>query len=516
MIGILKKYWPLILLLSLTLVLRLAKLEELFYFSYDESIPAFVGRRLILWQHIPLIGGVTPFNVHLGPYFYWFLTIPLFIGNLNPLSWGLTGALIAVLTTLMMYLVGTSLANKRVGFTAAGLWTFSYLANVYDRHLWALYWGPLLSLVVIYSLLRIKQGKEWFIFILSAAVAFGIHADPSNVVFLFFAIFAWILYKLPVRKTTFAAITIFFLSFLPLIIFDLRHNFANTKPFLNFINQDKNRPGFDSQNFVNNLLVFPTAFTRLIYTFGDNELAKQYSYCQAFVQEKSEIVPQNLVLLSALTLLVFIILSFSKKPKYKRWRLVSILIALYFLGIQLYGTIFRADIFEHYISGVFALFLLIASFFLAQLPKKIWLVLFALFVAVNLAKLFSSENSVGLKYKREAIEFTTREVGDKPFSLESVSTCWKYSGYRYLFAIFGKEPIKSYVDPNLAYLYGTTPLAEEHPETVVVFVTHDFIPETESFYTQYARLKSHEIRNELFGNIEVIIMNNASGWFDSQ
>ena len=85
---------------------------------------------------------------------------------------------------------------------------------------------------------------------------------------------------------------------------------------------------------------------------------------------------------------------------------------------------------------------------------------------------------------------------------------------RYLFAVFGQEPVKSYVDPNFAYLYGTTPVAEKHPQTVVTFVIHDFVPETQSFYRRYALLKSHEVKSALFGNIEVIILDNSSSWFD--
>lgn len=106
------------------------------------------------------------------------------------------------------------------------------------------------------------------------------------------------------------------------------------------------------------------------------------------------------------------------------------------------------------------------------------------------------------------------EIGNKNFSLDSHSTKWKYNGYRYLFAAYGKEPVKSYVDPNFAYLYGTTTVWENHPETVVAFITHDFTPETEDFYKRYAVLKSHEKSSQIFGNIEVIIMDNPNGWFD--
>src|SRR3989344_7032088 len=99
-IGRFLKHWPLLLILVLTFVLRIYKLEELFYFTYDESIPAFVARRLILWHHVPLIGAVTPFNFHLAPYFYWFLAFILWLGKLNPISWGYTSALLAMFTSM--------------------------------------------------------------------------------------------------------------------------------------------------------------------------------------------------------------------------------------------------------------------------------------------------------------------------------------------------------------------------------------------------------------------------------
>src|SRR3972149_8236127 len=151
------KHWPIVLLLLLTFFLRIYNIEELFYFSFDEEVRAFVARKLIEFGDISLLGGVTPFGFHLAPYFYWFLAFLLFFGELNPIIWGYAGASIAIATTLMMFLVGKEFFGKRVGFLAASFWTFSYLANVYDRHLWALYWGPLVLLTVIYSLYKIVQ-----------------------------------------------------------------------------------------------------------------------------------------------------------------------------------------------------------------------------------------------------------------------------------------------------------------------------------------------------------------------
>src|SRR3990167_3985500 len=362
------KFWPVLLLLSLTFLLRIYKIEEFFYFSYDEAIPAFVGRKLILFKDVSLLGGVTPFGFHLAPYFYWFLAALLFLGNLNPIIWGYAGAAIAVVTTLMMFVGGKEFFNKKVGFLAASFWTFSYLANVYDRHLWALYWGPLLSLIVIYSLYKIVKGNEKFIYLFALTIAFAIHADLSNLIFVGIGAIVWIFHKIPVKRSTLVSALIIIFSFTPLAIFDLSHNFTNTKPAIEYFKKGLEHSANNPQNFIENSLFFPKVFSRLIYSFGDAQGAKNYSYCPDYAFGKLKNMPAVFVLAASLILLVFIAISL-KSPL--QFRIISVLVFLYFFGVQLFGTVFRSDIFEHYITGLFAIFLLIFAFFVARLPKKI-------------------------------------------------------------------------------------------------------------------------------------------------
>lgn len=506
------KFWPLFLLVALTFLLRIYNLEKLFYFTYDEEIPAFVGRRLILWHHIPLIGGATPFGFHLAPYFYWFYSALLLIGKFNPLIWGLASAAISVFTTLLIYKVGVMLSGKKVGITAAIFWTFSLLANINDRHLWALFWGPLTSLLVIYFLIRIILGSARGIYPVAILIAIAIHADPSNLVLLALIVFIILKNRLDIKKNL-SILTIAIIIFtLPLIIFDLRHNFSNIRPSLNFIKTEKNTQIIRSQKFVNNSLLFPQIATRLVYKFGSTEVAKDYSYCPNLISEKLASIPSIFLVLSTVSLVFFIVWTF--KIKKNSWKLISTLLLLYYLGIQIYGTIIGGDIFEHYFTGIFPSLLLIAAFIVSRLSKKLWLAVIGLFVVVNLFKLAISQNNQGLTEKRLAIEYTMQKVGDKPFSLDSLSTCWKLNGYRYLFAVFGREPVKSYVDPNFAYLYGTTQVWSHHPSTAVTFVIHDYIPETTSFYQRYGLLKAHQTSSALFGMLEVIILDNTSGWLD--
>jgi len=508
-----KKYWLLFLIIFLAFILRVYRIEELFYFTYDESVPAFVGRRLVLFHHIPLIGGVTPFGVHLAPYFYLLSAILLGLGGLNPVIWGWAGAVLAMVTTLMVYLVGREIKDKKLGMVAAGLWSFSYLANVYDRHFWALYWGPLLSVIAIYSLLKIIKGKEKFVYLIAISLAFGIHADLSNYTILILAVISWVVFKIKIQKSTFIAIGIIILSFLPLLIFDLKHDFANIKPGISHFTESKGDGGSFSLNLlVDNTLIFPRTFVRLLYPFGFNEISLDYTYCLNYIKDRDQTVPIVFVLIALIILIGFIYKSL--KEKNNGLKIIALLILIYFVGICIYGLVLHNPVYEHYITGLFPVFLMIAALIIYKLPIKILVLIFSIFIFLNVSKFWVTENSMGLKVKKEAINYTLEQVKDREFSLDSLSTCWKYNGYRYLFSVFGKDPAKSYVDPTLAYLYEDKPVAGKHPEIVAAFVVDDINPETEEFYKRLELLKLHSISSQKFGRIEVLILDNKTGWFD--
>lgn len=506
-----------LILCILTFVLRVINIDNLFYFTYDEEIPAFVGRRLILFQHIPLIGGVTPFGVHLAPYFYWFMGGLLGLSKLNPIIWGWAGAALSVFTTLLIYQVGERFSSKKVGLIAAFLWTFSYLTNLFDRHLWALYWGPLVALTTILCLNKIVkdyQKSKKYIYILAVVLAISFHADLSNFIFVILTLVVWSIHRLPLKKEFFIALGIFVISFLPLFIFDSRHDFANTLRPLGKYFEHRVTQKIEQPNVVlDNILIYPITSSRLVYSWGDNETAKQYSYCKEYINERLKAVPPGVILISSVILIGFMIWSF-KNRKYTGWLTVNLTCIIYFVGLTVYGVVFKGPVYEHYITGLFPLFLLILALVLSKFPNKIILILLLIFISFNLYKLFNAQDSIGYKYKRQAIAYTLSQVGDGEFSLESLSTCWKYSGYRYMFEIFGRPPVKSFVDPNLAYLYEDEQVSKDHPDRVVAFVIDDFNPESKDYYQRLQKLEEHTITSQSFGRLKVLIIDNSTGWYD--
>ena len=69
---------------------------------------------------------------------------------------------------------------------------------------------------------------------LAVVLALAIHTDPSNLIFVLLASVVWFFYKIPIRKSTIVAVLIIILSFAPIVVFDLTHDFANTKPLAKY------------------------------------------------------------------------------------------------------------------------------------------------------------------------------------------------------------------------------------------------------------------------------------------
>ena len=145
----------LLLILILGLSLRLINLREWLHFEFDEEVIAWKLRQFVEFGKPFLIGGGTPFGFHLGPAFYYLSAIPLFFSRLDPIGWGITAAVFGIVTIWLMWLVGKTLFNNRIGLISALLWAVSFTTVMSDRHWWPLVLDPMLSLIVILCLNRI-------------------------------------------------------------------------------------------------------------------------------------------------------------------------------------------------------------------------------------------------------------------------------------------------------------------------------------------------------------------------
>src|SRR3989344_3786714 len=257
--------WLLFVLIAVcALILRLWRLEELFYFTHDEETIVWRVMPLLRDKDLFLLGGVTPFHVHLGPWFYYLSAIILALSKLNPLGWGIAAAVLGTITTATIGFVAASLYDRRTGLIASLLYATSFLMVVFDRHWWPLVFNPFLSLIVIYSLAKLSQKKYQFVLPLSLAIAFGIHTDPSLWALALLIPVVWLKYNrsskadeiigIPAKGGTTYKLTlknrfvvlgaaIVIVSFIPLVAFDVANSGANIRGLNQYFAETTNTRG---------------------------------------------------------------------------------------------------------------------------------------------------------------------------------------------------------------------------------------------------------------------------------
>lgn len=461
-------------------------------------------------------------HVHLAPYFYWFSALWLGLSNLQPIGWGVVAAGISACTLIALFITGEKLFNRRIGVIAAGFYAFSFSQNVFDRHYWGLSFNGLFGLLTILSLHELLRGK-WKYGILLAVVFFAaFHSDPSTLI-LYLLVFtvmvitriwpqAFSVAKAQQRlivKAGLMASAVFLVSLIPLVVFDLRHNFSNSKGILLYLEEiQSGKQGNLPTRPLATMFFLPQVLSRAFFPFGNNNLATLYSYCSQYARGKLNTVPVPVVI--AVTILIGIAfyqggLLKAKRPSYL---LLLVLFGITLFGIITYGIVFRGDLFDHYVVTLLPPFYLLSATLIDRYWRNRFLVfgLLLFFIGANLLQLLSAQHWFGYKDKIQTVQWIVSESGQTDFSLDVIGDCFRYNGYRYLFYLAGKEPVKSYVDANFTYLYDQPP-AENYPSLLFVIVNQDSY-DSAAFHAEYQNFQAAASKRLLIGNIEVLKIDN--------
>lgn len=515
------------------LFLRLFNIQENFYYTMDEEVMNLIQRRIVLSEHFPLIGSVSAIGTYLGPHFYYFGAFILFLSSLNPLGQGVFGSLLGVFNILLIYIIAKDLFSKRAGLFASAFYSFSFLIIIFDRRYWHLTPGPFLSLLVLWSLFKIKQGKLKFTYLLTGALIFGINTDYTNLILFLFTAVAWVLFKLPIRRREiFIALLIFLASNAPIVVFDLRHDFLNTKIFLNYFSSkfstssdskisrfspDRETLGTNKtkQGFI--AATQPSiTFSRILYTNSNLNISEQHTYCKDYIVDRNKAQGIWFPSLAGILIASFILLSVKhwKDKNSQGYKLVLLFYSVFQVGITAYGFLLNGDVFEHYLATLIPYFVIITAVVVSAIYTKYKLAAMALaviFILLNINLTFKAANPLSYKNKTEAAKFALDKIGSSKFSLDSISSCFRWDGYYYPFIFQGRYPVKSYQDPNYSWLYNYR-IEDKHPERVVVIVSKGRF-ENQKFKEVYNRYQQWVTERKSFDDLEVLILDNSKGNF---
>lgn len=511
MIEWFKRHGALLFIVVLGFSLRLVHLREWLHFEMDEEVIAWKTKQFWAYGKPFLIGGGTPFGLHLGPAFYYLSSIPLRFTHGDPIAWGWLALIVGVITILLCFFVGRLLYNKRVGIIFSLFWSTSFVAAMSDRHWWPLVLDPLFSLLVLVSLFQILYGKKKWWIILGFVLAFAWQADLT-ILPLFIASGIVIFFRLRKEmRYVGGALLIIALSFAPLLMFELRHPGVNIGKLFSYRFGEKTSVSLST--LFSPFSKTPEVLGRLlISTQADESLVHFYSWCktEAVARESGAL---SLIFLFGVGTMVAPLFFFLKNPS--GHKVSDALLLLFFcsgIGGFLLFSISGGDLFDFYLASLYPIFLLssarIAGFLWNQHTILIIIVLF-LVVFQNVTSISSSFHSQGLAVKQEAISWVVDNTPGQ-FAVESLSRCHQYNGIRYLFMLARHEPVMSFMDPTLSWLYDSQP-ATTYPNTLVVFATPADL--TFSQQARYNELLRHMIAHRSFGEFEVLVVHNETHQF---
>ena len=425
-INILTNNWILITVILLGIFLRFYRFEGFVTFLGDQGRDAIIVKRIITLEHFPAIGAPTSIGqVYLGPFYYYFIAPWLLLFNNQPVGLAFGVAFFSSLYLLINYFIVKELFNKKTALVSTVFLSFSYVLIDFSRFSWNPNLLPLFTLLTVYFVMKSLKTNKWYFFALSGAfISFSIQLHYLALFLCLPILIIYLIYLLKnkekfIRKFIYLLIcsfsSIFFTS--PLIIFDLRHQFLNSKNFIS---------------------LFQSSGTSLITKI--NSLFDSFYYLNLY----SFNIALNKIFVYLLLLFLFIILFILiKKPSNLRTLLFIFLITV--LGMSLYS----GPKHPHYFATLFPLYYIIVSYFLISLKDFFWekyLTIFFIagfiFLCFQKYPYFINLPNNQILLAKNVAQKIYKNIEKKKFTITALPEKYSDSTYRYFLEIWGKRAIE--------------------------------------------------------------------------
>jgi len=435
----LAKYQTLIIFLLISLIfitfsyLRFYNIEKRFVFDWDQENISYSVKNILNGKPT-LIGPrvVSEAGFFLGPYFSYLL-IPFFIiTNLHPKALIFFVVFINVLFFWTAFFVLKNIFGKTNAILFLSFWTINFSLIHFDTIGWWPVVLPIGITLTFYFLEKVyKKNKlfDWIILAFILGLFANIHFQFVFIIFFSFIFLLLILIKKQIKfslKKVIIFSVIFILMFLPLFLFDLRHQFLNTKNFFNFF--------FGSEKpLKKDIYIWWSVFGNLlkpVILFGDpfkNQwLIKIFYFLNFFILlflQKKEIGFKKIFFLSSLILWIifpFAFMFWGKRP------------AEYYF-IFLYPFIYIPLI----------------SFFLKIKKSLILILLLTILFFSTKTHIFSKlkDNYFSFYYKEKLAQIIKEKTDKKKFNISFDVPLGMNHGFRYFFDWYQIKQTGNFSDP---------------------------------------------------------------------
>lgn len=425
-----------LLFLTLGTFLRFFRLRATMQFLGDQGRDALIARGILMDKDPAFIGPVTSVgNMYLGPFYYYFMVLPLMFSYPDPSGPAYAVAFVGVVTLALLYVLGKELVGEKTALLAMGFYAISPIVIENVRFSWNPNIVPLFSLLVLWAVNKTLQGKYqyWVLIGLCAAILSQLHYLTLIVIgiagiFWLVELYRQVKFKQisPIFiRSTGVAILIVLLSLIPILIYDIKHDFLNVRAFLSFFVGGSNSN--DASHFR-----------------GIGELsAVFYAWIALAVRNVSEIfgvrIPNSAAVISLLVGIYLVVKTWfslrSQSPQIQRG--VKLILSFFVIGIGVL-SLYKESIFNHYLGFLFPISILLLSVFLSTLWKSILLRPIVV-VAVAAIVFFSVQNYPGKHilgmnvdvFKQTADEIQKRTIPGEQYDILLLSENNDFLGMNY-------------------------------------------------------------------------------------
>lgn len=411
-------------------ILRLSKGYSFEWDQVDDSTKVLS----ILTQKKPLLIGPRVSNDNgffVGPYHYYFLLPFYFFSQGDPIAGKYAVVLVNILTILISYILLQKIFKRNLAIIttliiSACLWIIC----------WNVMYSPLIAITTFYICYQAINKKFNFpLAMLYAGIISNVHLVSISLVPIILISF-FISKNKPSLKQFIVGLTFFVIPFIPIIIFDLRHDFLNlNKVFGMILNQN-----LTQEVYIKNLYLRSFWRSLNIFSIFKNPTIERF--------------------LSLIIVLISPLLFTGKKNK--------ILIILWIVLPVLFLSQYNGAISEYYYIMVYSLIPLFISLILTKFIKNkivIYSLVILLLTIIGIKIFIDKNDYITLDDKKAVVQFLVNQKRDQPFYLSyDINIIYTY-GFDYLFSYYKNIPQKI----DQAHLYTIFTNNNLPPDGEVVF-----------------------------------------------
>lgn len=420
LILFIKKNKIILAIIATGLFLRAYLPAQLFLYGHDQDLAGWVIKDVVVNKHIRLIGQETSTQgIFIGPLFYYLLIPFYLVFNMDPTGGVVLVAILGVFTIWSLYFVFARIFSKNVGLIAAFLYAVSFYTIFNDREIVPTMPVITWSVWYFYAMNLLLKGKQRFVYpLLGVLLGLIWHINFALALLLPLILIAAVLSKKRIdgRALGTGVVTLFITS-LPLVIFELRHGFLQTKALYVSLTTPQHAivSGFEK-------------LRRVVHLSSKNVSGLVWGDLSWIKYE----------VLAAFLILVFVFLAVRKVITKKQTILISVWLLIYISFFSLYSKVVS----EYYLNGMLVIWITILTLGISYLfskksSKKYGAILLAIFALININRFFSiSINRSGYLERKAVVAEIKRDADVRGFPCVAVSyiTNPGYElGYRYFY-----------------------------------------------------------------------------------